>query len=384
MQTLGTMTETSLPSRMSRIRKLGWISFGTFPFLPAVVSAQTGAKVNTPRAPPRTDQPKIARHPPLPRRSTLSSKQRRVSWTCGSRAKARLPGSRKISSRTIPKPFPPMPIRPSAQPSLNLRGRRNPAYEGLHLSPDVARKFSLLKLSVDLPAPRDPAAQAELAKIAVSLDGDYGKGAWCQQSGSGPKNATSKENCLELPDIERIFAISHDPKELLDAWKGWHAIAPPMRTRYIRMVELGNEGARDLGFADVGAMWRSNYDMPPDEFARELDRLWEQVRPLYVSLHAYVRWKLAERYGKDVVREDQPIPAHLLGDMWAQEWTSLFPLLTPGNNSPDEEVTAALHAKNIDAKAMVHYGEAFYMSLGFEPLPASFLGALALHQAARS
>jgi peptidyl-dipeptidase A len=237
-------------------------------------------------------------------------------------------------------------------------------YEKLSLPPDVARKFKLLKLSVDIPAPHDAAAQAELAKIAASLDGDYGKGTWCPDD--------KKENCKQLPDIEKIMANSRDPQELLNAWKGWHAIAPPMRERYIRLVDLANQGSREMGFADTGAMWRSNYDMPPDDFAKELDRLWEQVRPLYVSLHAYVRWKLAEKYGKDLVREDAPIPAHLLGNMWSQEWNNIYPLLNPPNAGSGPDVGAALRAKNVDAQGMVRYAEGFFKSLGFEPLPATF------------
>ncbi len=237
-------------------------------------------------------------------------------------------------------------------------------YEKLPLPPEVARKFKLLKLSVDIPAPRDPAAQAELAKIAVSLDSDYGKGTWCLDD--------KKENCKELPDIEKIMATSRDPQELLNAWKGWHAVAPPMRERYVRLVDLANQGAREMGFPDVGAMWRSNYDMPPDDFSRELDRLWAQVRPLYVSLHAYARWKLAEKYGKDVVREDAPIPAYLLGNMWSQEWNNIYPLLAPPNADSRPDVGTALRAKNVDAKGMVRYAEGFFTSLGFEPLPATF------------
>jgi peptidyl-dipeptidase A len=237
-------------------------------------------------------------------------------------------------------------------------------FEKLQLPPDVARKFKLLKLSVDIPAPRDPAAQAELSKIDVSLDADYGKGTWCPDD--------KKENCKQLPDIEKILASSRDPKELLAAWEGWHAIAPPMRKRYARMVELSNQGAREMGFADVGAMWRSGYDMPPADFAKELDRLWEQVRPLYVSLHAYTRWKLAEKYGKDAVREDEPIPAHLLGNMWSQEWNNIYPLLAPQNADSGPDVSAALRAKNVDARGMVHYAEGFFKSLGFEPLPSTF------------
>jgi peptidyl-dipeptidase A len=237
-------------------------------------------------------------------------------------------------------------------------------YEQLSLPPDVARKFKLLKLSVDIPAPHDPAAQADLAKIAASLDGEYGKGTWCPDD--------KKENCKQLPDIEKILATSRDPQELLNAWKGWHAISPPMRPRYVRLVDLANQGAREMGFADVGAMWRSNYDMPPDDFAKELDRLWGQVRPLYVSLHAYVRWKLAEKYGKDLVREDAPIPAHLTGNMWAQEWNNIFPLLAPPNSENGPDVSAALRAKEVDARGMVRYAEGFFTSLGFEALPATF------------
>ncbi len=249
----------------------------------------------------------------------------------------------------------------AATADLARRARR---YEKLPLPPDVARKFKLLKLSVDLPAPSDPVSQAELAKIAVSLDSDYGKGAWCPDD--------KKENCKELPDMEKIMAASRDPQELLNAWKGWHAIAPPMRARYVRLVDLANQGAKEMGFADVGAMWRSEYDMPPDRFAREIDRLWEQVRPLYVSLHAYVRWKLAEKYGSDAVREDAPIPAHLLGNMWAQEWENIYPLIAPPDADTGPDIGAALRAKNVDPIGMVRYGEAFFTSLGFEPLPDTF------------
>jgi peptidyl-dipeptidase A len=237
-------------------------------------------------------------------------------------------------------------------------------FEKLQLPPELARKFKLLKLSVDIPAPRNLAAQAELSKIAVSLDSEYGKGTWCPDD--------RKENCIQLPAIEKILATSRDPKELLAAWQGWHAIAPPMRKRYSRLVQLGNQGAKEMGFADVGAMWRSEYDMTPSEFATELDRLWDQVRPLYLSLHAYTRWKLAEKYGKAMVPEDAPIPAHLLGNMWSQEWNNIFPLLAPSNVESGPDVSAALRAKNMDARAMVHAAEGFFTSLGFEPLPATF------------
>jgi peptidyl-dipeptidase A len=237
-------------------------------------------------------------------------------------------------------------------------------YEGLKLPVDVARKLKLIKLSVDIPAPRDPALSAELSQINASLQSDYGKGKWCPDGPSG--------KCLSLNDMERLLATSRDAKELERIWEGWHSIAPPMRKRYTRMVSLANQGAQEIGFADVGAMWRSNYDMPPEAFAAELDRLWQQVRPLYVSLHAYVRWQLEKQYGAPAVREDAPIPAHLLGNMWSQDWRNIYPMVAPAHADLGYDLNEILKTKNVDPLGMVHYGEHFFISLGFEPLPKTF------------
>jgi peptidyl-dipeptidase A len=237
-------------------------------------------------------------------------------------------------------------------------------FDKLRLPADIARKLRLLKLSLDLPAPRNPAEQAELAQIAASLESDYGKGRWCPDSEKG--------KCLSLNDLERILAESRDVNELLRVWKGWHAISPPMRKRYERLVELGNKGSRELGFADLGTLWRSRYDMTPEAFSKELERLWEQVRPLYESLHAYVRWRLAEKYGQGLFPEDGPIPAHLLGNMWAQEWDHIYPLVAPPQSDPGFKLTEVLQAKRVDELGMVHYGERFFTSLGFAPLPQAF------------
>ncbi len=249
----------------------------------------------------------------------------------------------------------------SATAELAAESRR---FDSLKLPDDVARKIMLLRLSVSIPAPRDPALSVELSKINASLDGDYGKGKWCPE---GPSS-----DCLDVNKVTDLMATSRDPNELLRAWKGWHAIGAPMRDRYSRMVTLANTGSRELGFADTGAMWRSGYDMPPDQFAAEVDRLWQQVRPLYVSLHAYVRWQLAKKYGPGVVREDAPIPAHLLGNIWAQDWTNIYPIVAPPNADPGYDLGAILKSKSIDAVGMTHYAERFFTSLGFAPLPGTF------------
>jgi peptidyl-dipeptidase A len=249
----------------------------------------------------------------------------------------------------------------AATAELAAEARR---FDMLKLPADVARKIKLLKLSVHVPAPHNPAEQAELAQIAASLQGDYGKGKWCPEGESG--------KCLSLGQMERILAESRDPEELLRVWRGWHAISPPMQKRYERLVELGNKGARELGFADVGAMWRSSYDMPPEAFSAELERLWQQVRPLYESLHAYTRAQLAKKYGKSVVSEDGAIPAHLLGNMWSQQWNNIYPLLAPAAGDPGFDLTELLKAKKVDERGMVRYGEAFFISLGFDALPQTF------------
>ena len=168
------------------------------------------------------------------------------------------------------------------------------------------------------------------------------------------------------------MATTKDPAVLLDLWVGWHAIAPPMRDRYTRFVELANKGAREMGFADMGALWRSNYDMPPDQFRAEIERLWQQVRPLYVSLHAYVRSQLVKKYGPQAIPAKGPIPAHLLGNIWAQDWTNIYDLLDVPGKSSGVDLTPILQAKNVDDLRMVRYGEAFFTSLGFEPLPKTF------------
>jgi peptidyl-dipeptidase A len=237
-------------------------------------------------------------------------------------------------------------------------------YDGVALSPELARKRLLLELATGFPAPDDPKAQKELAQILASLDGDYGKGKWCPDG--------DKKPCLDVTAVEKLMAESRDPEELKRAWMGWHAVGAPMRQRYARMVELGNQGSKELGYADVGALWRSNYDMPPDAFAKEEDRLWDQLRPLYESLHAYVRGQVRKKYGNDLVPAHGPIPAHLLGNIWSQEWNNVYALMDSPKPAQSYDLSKILQDRHTDAKGMVHYGEAFFTSLGFAPLPKTF------------
>ncbi len=235
-------------------------------------------------------------------------------------------------------------------------------FDALELPYDTRRKIDLLKRALTLPAPSNPEATAELSRIAASLEAAYGSGQYCPEG----------DECRDLTVLSQTMETSRDPELLLETWIGWRTIAPPLRDDYARLVELANKGARELGFDDLGAMWRSKYDMDPDAFAAELDRLWTQVRPLYEALHCHVRAKLAETYGTELVPPEGPIPAHLLGNMWAQTWSNVYSLVAPGNVDPGYDLTALLVERGLDEKEMVRYGERFFTSLGFEPLPETF------------
>jgi peptidyl-dipeptidase A len=237
-------------------------------------------------------------------------------------------------------------------------------FDGVQMPPELARKMLLLKLAVGFPAPEDPKESKELAQVLASLDGDYGRGKWCPDGEKG--------KCLDVTAVEHLMATSRNPEELKRAWIGWHAIGAPMRPRYARMVELGNKGSGEIGFADAGALWRSNYDMPPNQFAKEADRLWDQLKPLYESLHAYVRGQLRKKYGAALVPEHGPIPAHLLGNVWSQEWNNVYDLMDSPKPAQSFDLTKILQDRKTDARGMVHYGEAFFTSLGFAPLPKTF------------
>ena len=236
-------------------------------------------------------------------------------------------------------------------------------FAGQDMSPATARALHLLKLSTAAPAPNDAAKRKELAEITTELAGMYGAGKYCPDDG---------RPCMALGELEVILAKSRDYDENLDAWIGWRTISPPMRDKYRRFAQLANEGANELGFADLGEMWRAEYDMSPAEFEQEALRLYNQVKPLYDELHCYARSSLARYYGEDKVPLDAPIPAHLLGNMWSQTWDNIYDLLEPYPGVGDVDVDRTLAKENYTPQQMVKSAENFYLYLGFESLPETF------------
>ncbi len=244
-------------------------------------------------------------------------------------------------------------------------------FDGLELSPEVKRQLYLLKYSAGLPAPSDPQKRTELAELSTKMESAYGKGKFCSPKLKG-KGKDPKRDCLSLPELSKILAKSRDKDLLLEVWRGWRTVSPELRPMYSRFVELGNEGARELGFTDMGQIWKGRYDMSGDAFVAEMDRLWKEVKPLYEQLHCYVRARLRRRYGAAAIAEKAPIPAHLLGNMWAQEWANIYDLVEPfpGRGLPD--LTIRLKQKKYDEVGMVRLAEKFFVSLGMDPLPKTF------------
>ncbi len=229
--------------------------------------------------------------------------------------------------------------------------------------PSDARKLKLLRLTLPLIASSAPGESEELSRLVTVMAGRFAKGRHVMRGETEP---------LDLQGLSHVLEESRDPSRLEDAWTGWHRVGREIRPEFEKYVALANRGARELGFADTGAMWRSKYDMDPDDFAKETDRLWADVRPLYEALHAYVRRRLFEFYGPERVEPNGPIPAHFLGNMWAQSWEGIFPLLAPVPSPPGVDLTKVLVARKTTPVEMVRFAERFFVSLGLEPLPATF------------
>jgi peptidyl-dipeptidase A len=235
-------------------------------------------------------------------------------------------------------------------------------FEGQPMTPASKRAIELLKLGVSAPAPDDPVRRAELARILAAMEARYGEAKYCKKEGE----------CLDEVQLKAVLEKSRDHAELLDAWKGWHDLARALRDDYTGYVKLANEGARELGYKDLGAMWRSNYDMPPDVYTTPAPRLYGQVEPFYRDLQCYARKKLADKYGEDKVPAGQPIPAHLLGNMWAQQWDAVYDLLEPYPGVSQLDIDVALVAQGYDPVRMTKSAEDFYRSIAFPALPQTF------------
>ncbi|MEM0128877.1 MAG: M2 family metallopeptidase [Thermoplasmata archaeon] len=232
------------------------------------------------------------------------------------------------------------------------------------LTPEDQRKVHLLRVSLPTVAPSEPGASERLAGLIARMQAVYAQGRYRPAGAPEP---------VDLQGLSRILSSDRRPGVLWDVWQGWHRVGRGIREDFRKYVDLSNRGARELGFEDTGAMWRSRYDMPPAEFVREVERLWSEVAPLYRLLHAFVRQRLHARYGEETVPSAGPIPAHLLGNMWAQSWEAILPALLPDEEAgPGYDMTRILAEHGTTPERMVRTAEQFFISLGLPPLPPTF------------
>ena len=241
--------------------------------------------------------------------------------------------------------------------------RKASSFNNLETSDSNRRKLELLKSSFVMPPPLDENLASELSSISTKLEAMYGSGEYCYNDGS----------CFDLEAFEQIIDSSRNPDELLMAWNGWHEVGKPMKSMYMRMVEIGNKGSRDLGYSGLDDLWFSKYDMPADKFLEVTDSVWEEVKPLYEALHCHVRSQLNEYYGDEIVPPEGPLPVHLTGNMWGQSWSNIYDLVYPqASQTKSVDVTKIIKDRNINEIEMVEYAEDFFLSMGFEPLPDTF------------
>jgi len=243
------------------------------------------------------------------------------------------------------------------------RANEAATFDDLDLPEDMRRKLDLIKGGFVMPAPLDDTLAGELANIESELGAMYGSGEHC----------FSENDCYDLEAFEKIIDSSRNPDELLKAWTGWREIGKPMKDKYLRMVEIGELGAKDLGYDGLTDLWFSKYDMPAEDFLADTDRVWEEVKPLYDALQCHVRDKLNEEYGNDVVPAEGMLPAHILGNMWGQSWANIYDIVFEENpNTESIDLTSIIQERDLTEIEMVEIAEDFFLSLGFEPLPDTF------------
>ena len=243
------------------------------------------------------------------------------------------------------------------------RANEAATFDNLDLPEDMRRKLDLIKGGFVMPAPLDDALAGELADIESELGAMYGSG----------KHCFTEDDCYDLEAFEQIIDSSRNPDELLKAWTGWREIGKPMKDKYLRMVEIGELGAKDLGYEGLTDLWFSKYDMPAEDFLADTDRVWEEVKPLYDALQCHVRAKLNEEYGDEIAPAEGMLPAHILGNMWGQSWANIYDIVFEEDpNTESIDLTSIILDKNLTEVEMVEIAEDFFLSLGFEPLPDTF------------
>ncbi len=161
-------------------------------------------------------------------------------------------------------------------------------------------------------------------------------------------------------EIDALLRTSNDLDERLAVWEASKEVGPALKPGLLKLRDLRNQTVQALGYDDFFTYQVSDYGMSTFDMLTLTEQMVTQLRPLYREIHTWVRYELADRYHAPV---PQLIPAHWLPNRWAQDWGALVTV-------EGLDVTAALGERS--PEWIVRQGEAFYKSLGFDPLPESF------------
>lgn len=171
-----------------------------------------------------------------------------------------------------------------------------------------------------------------------------------------PEDASRK---IDANGIDRVLVTSKDLDQRKQVWEAGKTIGIGLRDGLLKLRDLRNRVAKELGYDSFFALQVADYGMTVDQMTELCDGFVETAMPLYQQLHAWAKHTLAERYGADAPKGK--IPAHWLPNRWGQNWPGLvegIDLDGPFKGKPKEYVT--------------EQAEAFYVSLGFPELPESF------------
>ncbi|CAG2108942.1 unnamed protein product, partial [Medioppia subpectinata] len=240
-------------------------------------------------------------------------------------------------------------------------------YDWSNFLPHNKRQFE--KLAIIGTSALDTEDEKKMIKIGTNMEKAYSTGRVCV-----------KENCmLELdPDLYKIMADSKDYDELLETWVNWrNATGKKMRKDYISYVGFVNKAAKlnelpNRKFETFDDLWLFSWETP--DIKNQTESLLNELMPFYRKLHAYVRKHLKKAYpGK--IPKDGTIPAHLLGNMWAQQWSNTMktvPGVDPYPKIATIDVTKELLKQNYTAKRMFEMGDKFFTDLGLQKLTDKF------------
>ncbi len=242
------------------------------------------------------------------------------------------------------------------------------------LNESQLRILKRLSLANNIPTPPAYLDRTILNTNLSKLSSSYQQGHYCPpssvQNTSSKQGLKTKPTCLNLREINYQLANESNAEILAELWLAWHEITKNMKVSFSQVVETANKAAQYKQYRDLSHYWQSKYETPARQHKHDFTQLWQQVKPLYKDLHCYVATQLQTHYKPPTMPKDNSIPIHLLGDLWAQSWLPVLPLIRP--EAPTNSLQTALLDANYTPKKMVKTAEQFFISLGFSPLPLSF------------